>query len=127
MHLRNIVLTFHSGSNPDLPVYLSIKGRVYDVSAGKSYKKGGGYNGRVLLYWVFILQVLLGKMRLVHFWICVLLLNASKKQIHGTIWTKRRYEMCYVFLIVQMKTIDDWVAFYDKDKKYSFVGYNKRD
>lgn len=38
-------LSAYDGSNPDLPLYISIGGEVYDVSANRRvYGKGGAYN-----------------------------------------------------------------------------------
>ncbi|XP_072031683.1 uncharacterized protein [Amphiura filiformis] len=38
-------LAIYDGSNPDLPIYLSIKGAVFDVTEGKDYYgKGASYN-----------------------------------------------------------------------------------
>jgi len=47
---REIVLTLdelakYDGSDPELPIYFSIEGALYDVSEGRSYYgKGGGYS-----------------------------------------------------------------------------------
>jgi predicted heme/steroid binding protein len=39
-------LAKYDGSDPTLPIYLSIRGRVYDVTAGRShYGPEGGYHG----------------------------------------------------------------------------------
>lgn len=38
-------LQFYDGSNPDLPIYLALDGKVYNVTAGKKiYKKGAIYH-----------------------------------------------------------------------------------
>lgn len=34
------------GSNPDRPIYVAIKGVVFDVSRNKAYQPGGSYSGK---------------------------------------------------------------------------------
>lgn len=34
------------GSSPDKPIYVAIKGVVFDVSKNKAYQPGGSYHGQ---------------------------------------------------------------------------------
>jgi len=86
------------GSNPTLPILMSVKGKVYDVTAGKNYYgPGGGYHGfagrdatRALLDLCFTDECL-----------------------------ARGWEDVTE---AEKKSLDDWVTFYDNEAKYPLVG-----
>jgi len=93
-------LSKFDGSDPALPIYLAVKGQVFDVTAGgKHYGVGGGYHGfagrdasRAFLDLCFTAECLE---------------TADKLEDLS---------------VEQMKEIDNWVSFYSKDPKYKFVG-----
>jgi len=88
-----------------LPIYIGIKGKVYDVTKGKKhYGKGGGYNGfagrdatRAFLNLCFSPECL-----------------ATADDLTG-------------MSEKDMQSVDDWVDFFENDPKYFFVGYIKKE
>lgn len=79
-------------------VYVSLKGKVFDVSSNEVYKEGGGYHafaGRD------------ASVALAHMNFAEDLMDPSK-----THWTKKG-----VIDEKQMTILDDWVAFYEKRYK----------
>jgi len=97
-------LSKYDGSDPDLPIYLAVKGKVYDVSsAAHMYGKDKGYNGfagrdasRAFLDLCFSVECL-----------------EVADDLNGL--TEE-----------QMKGIDDWAGFYTKEEKYPYVGTVKK-
>jgi len=90
----------YDGSDPQLPIYLAIMGKVFDVTDGrKHYAPGGGYSyfaGR----------------------------DASRSFVNGcfTMDCPDGYDGLNE---EQLKGVQDWVDFYDKHAKYFFVGYTQ--
>ena len=39
-----MMLTVHIGSDPSRPIWVAIKGVIFDVSKNKAYQPGGSYN-----------------------------------------------------------------------------------
>jgi predicted heme/steroid binding protein len=93
-------LAKYDGTDPKLPIYLAIRGRIYDVTAGaQHYGPGGGYS------------FFAGK-------------DASRAYVTGC-FTKPECLTDYVddFDEKQMKSLQSWVDFYDNHEKYFHVGY----
>ncbi|KAJ3370422.1 Methylcrotonoyl-CoA carboxylase subunit alpha, mitochondrial [Kappamyces sp. JEL0680] len=91
-------LAKYDGSDPTLPIYLAVNGRVYDVSAGPSYYgKGGSYSffsgkdaTRAFTTGCFEPEHLTHDLR-----------GLSKEELTG---------------------MDTWIDFYEKSSKYHYVG-----
>ncbi|EFC50120.1 predicted protein [Naegleria gruberi] len=96
-------LKHYNGKDESLPLLLAIKGRVYDVSEGKSYYgMEGGYHffaGR----------------------------DGTRSFVTGC-FDEEKEECTSVqskysdFTQEQMQSIEDWVKFYDDHEKYKFIG-----
>jgi predicted heme/steroid binding protein len=90
-------LAQYDGSDPKKPIYLSIKGRVYDVSAGPGYYgKGGSYH-----YFA-------GK-------------DASRAYITGCFETHLTHDLRGLSA-QELTGLDTWMDFYEKSEKYFYVG-----
>eukprot|EP00834_Sanchytrium_tribonematis_P002686 NODE_88_length_21789_cov_0.534440.p13 type:complete len:217 gc:universal NODE_88_length_21789_cov_0.534440:7610-6960(-) len=90
-------LAAFDGTN-DKPIYLAIKGKVYDVSSKpKSYGPEGGYK-------FFAAK------------------DASRAYGTGCFKDHLTHDLRGV-TEDQMKSIDSWVSFYEKHKEYTFIGY----
>jgi len=90
----------YDGSDPNKPIYLAIRSRVYDVSAGKgrkTYGKGGSYNhfaGR----------------------------DATRAFVTGNFKSEGLVSDESGLTADQKKSIDNWEKFYDTHADYFFVG-----
>lgn len=85
------------GSDPSLPIYLAINGKVYDVSAGKSYYGPGGS------YSFFS-----GK-------------DAARAYITGCFKTHLTHDLRGL-TDAEIGSLKTWVDFYEKSDKYFMVG-----
>jgi predicted heme/steroid binding protein len=45
LRLTKAELAQHDGSDASLPLYIAVRGRIYDVSAGRSFYGPGGGDG----------------------------------------------------------------------------------
>ncbi|CAD6575346.1 MAG: hypothetical protein TREMPRED_001359 [Tremellales sp. Tagirdzhanova-0007] len=89
-------LSGYDGSDPSKPIYVAIKGRVFDVTAKKEmYGKGAGYN------------VFAGK-------------DASKGLGMSSLESKDAIPDVTGLDEAQMKTLDQWDSFFEK--RYNIVG-----
>ncbi|KAI9353327.1 cytochrome b5-like heme/steroid binding domain-containing protein [Zopfochytrium polystomum] len=107
-HWRNLIrwkeriftleeLAQYDGSNPDLPIYIAINGRVFDVSAGpKYYGKGGGYS------------FFAGK-------------DAARAYITGCFETHLTHDLRGLSE-AEIDSLKQWTSFYDNSDKYFYVG-----
>ncbi|KAJ3300739.1 hypothetical protein HK104_006037 [Borealophlyctis nickersoniae] len=90
-------LAQYDGSDPNKPVYLAINGKVYDVTAGrKHYGKGGSYStfsGR----------------------------DAARAYITGCFQTHLTHDLRGI-TEEQMKSLNHWTDFYEKNNQYFYVG-----
>jgi predicted heme/steroid binding protein len=92
-------LSKHDGQDPSLPLLISVRGRVYDVSKGKKhYSPGTGYN------------FFTGKDATRSFLTGCFDKDCFAKQPKGVAGLSES----------ELKEIDDWIAFYDKT--YEYVG-----
>lgn len=95
--LTSIQLRYYDGSDPTLPVYLAISGRIYDVTAGKhNYAPGGSYSffsGR----------------------------DASRSYITGCFQTHLTHDLRGID-DDQLPSLHHWESFFAKSKKYFYVG-----
>jgi predicted heme/steroid binding protein len=98
-------LAKYDASDPSLPIYLGIRGEIYDVSSGPGYygKNGGyaGFSGKDATKAYFDLCFTEECLKNAH---CTNLLSEA-----------------------QLKELDGWVEFYRNEPKYPFVGYVKYD
>jgi len=96
-------LSRYDGRDPALPIFISIKGKVYDVTKGIThYGPNGGYHGfagrdasRAFLDMCFSPECL-------------------SKGLEG-------------LSDEELKTIDEWAEFYEKETKYPYVGELKKE
>ncbi|KAL9653733.1 hypothetical protein ABK040_016661 [Willaertia magna] len=99
---KNDLQHYNGKFDKNLPILLSIKGRIYDVTKGKShYGPGGSY----------------------HFFVGR---DGTRSFVTGCFDEKNvecteRSSSLEGFDKDQMKTVDGWVKFYDE--KYDFIGY----
>ncbi|KAJ3312980.1 hypothetical protein HDV04_002462 [Boothiomyces sp. JEL0838] len=90
-------LALYDGSDPNRPIYLAIKGRVYDVTAGANYYgKGGGYS------------FFAGK-------------DATRAFITGCFQTHLTHDLRGI-TEEQMKSLNSWIEIYENSDKYFYVG-----
>ncbi|KAI8922755.1 cytochrome b5-like heme/steroid binding domain-containing protein [Entophlyctis helioformis] len=90
-------LAQYDGSDPNKPVYLAILGKVYDVTAGRSYYgKGGSYS------------FFSGK-------------DATRAYITGCFDKDLTHDLRGL-TDLEIKTLSTWTDFYEKHKKYFVVG-----
>ena len=90
-------LSQYDGSDPEKPIYLAVKGRVYDVSSKPSaYGKKGGYS------------FFSGK-------------DASRSYGTGCFKTHLTHDLRGLNE-KQLESINGWVDFYEKHADYDFVG-----
>ncbi|KAI8906843.1 cytochrome b5-like heme/steroid binding domain-containing protein [Gorgonomyces haynaldii] len=95
-------LARYDGSDPNRPIYLAVKGVVYDVSAGRTYYgKGGSYNSFA------------GK-------------DASRAYITGCFETHLTHDLRGLS-DDELKALQTWIDFYEKSDKYFRVGTIKFD
>lgn len=93
-------LGLYNGTDPNLPIYIAVNGRVYDVTAGKKvYGKGGAYNK------------LAGK-------------DASRVYVTGCFMNPG--ELSYDLRGLDEKEVEmaiaGWQGFFDRHPKYWYVG-----
>ncbi|GJJ72693.1 membrane-associated progesterone receptor component [Entomortierella parvispora] len=89
-------LAKHDGTDPSLPIYVAIKGRVFDVSGKKEmYGPGAGYH------------VFAGK-------------DASKALGKSSLKPEDCVADCSSLDEKEQKVLDDWVIFFEK--RYPVVG-----
>jgi hypothetical protein len=85
------------GSNPDLPIYLAIDGKVFDVTAGKEfYSKNSGYGS------------LAGK-------------DGSRSFVTGCFGEFVTHDVRGLSE-KELVSLNEWVEFYENHKKYFYVG-----
>ncbi|KAI9197280.1 cytochrome b5-like heme/steroid binding domain-containing protein [Polychytrium aggregatum] len=90
-------LAQYDGSDPDKPVYIAIRGKVFDVTAGQQYYgKGGGYS--------FFAGV-----------------DASRAYVTGCFKTHLTHDVRGL-TEGEIKSIDGWADFYETHEKYFYVG-----
>jgi len=90
----------YNGKDENLPVYLAVRGKVFDVSAGrKHYGPGGTYS------------FLSGK-------------DASRAFATGC-YEDTCEQGLHGLTERQLKEVDHWDKFYSEHKEYTFVGYLK--
>lgn len=93
-------LAKYDGSDPDLPIYLSVNGKVYDVTKGKDYYgKGGSY------------AFFAGK-------------DASRAYITGCFKEHLTHDLRGLSK-KQLTGLQNWIDLYEKSPKYFFVGIMK--
>ena len=89
-------LSKHDGSNPNIPIYISILGRVYDVDKGRRhYEVGSGYN------------VFAGR-------------DSTPSFVTGVFSREKAIDDVKGLSPEEMLGIKEWLDFYRKD--YTFVG-----
>ncbi|KAJ3383423.1 hypothetical protein HDU92_004217 [Lobulomyces angularis] len=91
-------LSKYDGTNPDLPIYLAILGKVYDVTAGRQY-----YNAIDGSYGFFS-----GK-------------DATRSYITGCFKTHLTHDLRGL-TPGEIKNLNQWVDMYSKSDKYFYVG-----
>ncbi|WOO82392.1 Membrane steroid-binding protein 2 [Vanrija pseudolonga] len=90
-------LARHDGADPNKPIYISIKGQVFDVSANpRVYGKGGAYN------------MMAGR-------------DASRSFVTGCFQTHLTHDL-RGFTDQDMASLDHWVKFFTDSDKYHKVG-----
>jgi len=93
-------LARYDGTDESLPIYLAVKGKIYDVTAGKNYYgKGHGYN------------VFAGR--------------DGSRGFHDMCFTEEclaKIDDLEGLTEAQAKSIDHWAEFYAKEAKYPYVG-----
>ena len=97
MVLTEQELSKFDGSDPSLPIYIAINGKVYDVSAGSSYYGPGGS------YHFFS-----GK-------------DAARAYITGCFQTHLTHDLRGL-TDSQIESLKSWTDFYEKSSKYFYVG-----
>jgi len=94
----------YDGSNPDLPIYLAVKGNVYDVTEGRRhYGKEGSYN------------IFAGR-------------DASRAFVTGCFDPEKCFDNDSLEGLTekQLSEVDTWEEFYKNHKEYFLVGYMEK-
>ncbi|KAF3926215.1 Neudesin [Orbilia brochopaga] len=99
IYMDEATLALYNGTDTALPIYLSINGTIYDVSAGRSkYGPGGGYSffaGR----------------------------DASRAYITGDFKNDLTWDVTGIDEERVQQSLGHWVKFFANHDTYSFVGY----
>jgi len=90
-------LAKYDGTNPEIPIYLAILGRVYDVTKGKYYRKGGGY------------QFFSGK-------------DGSRAFVTGEFHGEGLKDDVKGLNPSQIYSVREWQDFYDNSDEYFYIG-----
>ncbi|KAK6346409.1 hypothetical protein TWF730_010735 [Orbilia blumenaviensis] len=103
IYLDEATLALYNGTDPELPIYLSINGTIYDVTEGRSkYGPGGGYSffaGR----------------------------DASRAYITGDFKNDLTWDVSGIDEERVQQGLGHWVKFFANHDIYTFVGYLVRD
>ncbi|KAK6353170.1 hypothetical protein TWF696_005158 [Orbilia brochopaga] len=99
IYMDEATLALYNGTDPALPIYLSINGTIYDVSAGRSkYGPGGGYSffaGR----------------------------DASRAYITGDFKNDLTWDVSGIDEERVQQSLGHWAKFFANHDTYTFVGY----